>query len=103
MEALLLLRGEQEPPDEPLESLRSMAQARAVADASLAGVESCIAGLTAGELETTAPGLPGTRWQILLHMANHGTDHRGRVICQLKALGKPGFDQDLVHHLRGRF
>jgi len=100
---LALLRGEPEPPDEPFESFRSMAQAHAVADASLAGVASCIAGLTAGELETAAPGLPGTRWQILLHVANHGTDHRGRVICQLKILGKPGFDQDLVDHLRGRF
>jgi uncharacterized damage-inducible protein DinB len=100
---LAVLRGESQPPDEPFESFRSMAQARAAAEASLAGVESCIAGLTVEELETAVPGLPGTRWQLLLHVANHGTDHRGRVICQREVLGKSGFDQDLVHHLRGRF
>jgi len=100
---LALLRGEPDPPDEAFDGFHSMAQARAVADASLAEVESSIAGLTAGELEEALPGLPGTRWQILLHVANHGTDHRGRVICQLKALGKADFEQDLTLHLRGRF
>jgi uncharacterized damage-inducible protein DinB len=100
---LALLRGEPDPPDDPFDGFRSMAQARAVADASLAELESCISGLTSGELEQALPGMPGTRWQILLHVVNHGTDHRGRVICQLKALGKSDFEQDLVHHLRGRF
>jgi uncharacterized damage-inducible protein DinB len=97
------LRGEADPPDEPFDGFRNMAQARAAAETSLAALESYAAGLTDGELEELAAGLPGTRWQILLHVANHGTDHRGRVVCLLKALGKPGFDQDLVHHLRGRF
>jgi uncharacterized damage-inducible protein DinB len=100
---LALLRGEADPPDDPFDGFHSVAQARAVAETSLAEVESCIARLTAGELEEALPGLPGTRWQILLHVANHGTDHRGRVICQLKALGKRDFEQDLTLHLRGKF
>jgi len=98
-----LLQGQPEPPDDPFDDYRRPSQARAAAEASLDALESYAVGLTAGDLEAVLPGLPGTRWQILLHLANHGTDHRGRVICQLQALGKPGFEQDLVHHLRGKF
>lgn len=36
------------------------------------------------------------QWQILLHLVNHGTDHRATVLQQLNELGVKTFPQDLV-------
>ncbi len=38
-------------------------------------------------------------WQVLLHVVNHGTDHRAQVLRVLHDLGAPTFDQDLMGHL----
>lgn len=40
-----------------------------------------------------------TAWQILLHMVNHGTDHRAQILRALHDLGAPTFDQDLMSYL----
>jgi len=47
-------------------------------------------------------GIPGPNWQALLHLANHGTDHRSTVLEHLHALGVPTFDQDLILWLWGK-
>jgi uncharacterized damage-inducible protein DinB len=52
-------------------------------------------GLSQEELEEEAPGLPA-RGLVLLHMINHGTDHRATVLQKLHDLGAPTFDQDLI-------
>ncbi len=52
-------------------------------------------GLSQEALEADAPGLIA-RGLILLHMINHGTDHRSTVLQKLNALGAPTFDQDLI-------
>ena len=39
------------------------------------------------------------RWQILLHMVNHGTDHRAQILALLAAFGAATFEQDLMLHL----
>ncbi|MCY4145205.1 MAG: hypothetical protein OXE95_09145 [Chloroflexi bacterium] len=39
------------------------------------------------------------RWQILLHVVNHGTDHRAQILALLHELGAPTFEQDLILHL----
>ena len=36
------------------------------------------------------------QWQILLHLVNHGTDHRATVLQRLNELGVKTFPQDLV-------
>ena len=36
------------------------------------------------------------RGQILLHLVNHGTDHRATVLQRLHALGAPTFPQDFI-------
>ena len=51
------------------------------------------------ELSQNSNGSPGPRWQILLHMINHGTDHRSTVLQKLTEYGAPTFDQDLVFWL----
>ena len=38
------------------------------------------------------------RWEILLHMANHGTDHRAQILARLHELGADTIEQDLILH-----
>ncbi len=64
-------------------------------------------GLSREQLEESVdlvfPGRGGrhrnTRWQILLHVVNHGTDHRAQILALLHELGAPSFEQDLILHL----
>lgn len=39
------------------------------------------------------------RWQILQHVANHGTDHRAQMLRVIHDLGGPTFEQDLMIYL----
>jgi uncharacterized damage-inducible protein DinB len=38
-------------------------------------------------------------WQVLLHVLNHGTDHRAQTLSTLHSLGAPTFPQDYVIYL----
>jgi uncharacterized damage-inducible protein DinB len=55
--------------------------------------------LSEAGLFENSTGSPGPRWQILLHMINHGTDHRATVLQKLAEFGAPTFEQDLVFWL----
>jgi uncharacterized damage-inducible protein DinB len=55
-----------------------------------------VAALTEDELEAQPKDIPATRAQVLLHMINHGTDHRATVLQKLHALGAPTFGQDYI-------
>ncbi len=39
-------------------------------------------------------------WQIVLHLVNHGTHHRGQVSGMLRAMGKTPPVLDLIHFYR---
>ena len=76
--------------------------------ASIRGsVQDYALGLSREQLERTValhfPGRGGahhnTRWQILLHVVNHGTDHRAQILALLHDLGGQTFEQDLILHL----
>ncbi|MAS37603.1 MAG: hypothetical protein CL610_26640 [Anaerolineaceae bacterium] len=54
------------------------------------------------DLTRQPSGLSLTVWQVLLHVVNHGTDHRAQVLRALHDLGAPTFDQDLSYHLTSR-
>ncbi|HYO89858.1 MAG TPA: DinB family protein [Candidatus Limnocylindrales bacterium] len=66
-----------------------------------------VAGLSDAQLdepidyELTRYGGPkrSTRWQILAHVVNHGTDHRAQVLDLLHRLGAPNVEQDLIYYL----
>ena len=58
-----------------------------------------VASLSQTELEETPTGLPIPRWQALLHLANHGTDHRAQMLRILADLDAPTFEQDLLFHV----
>lgn len=73
-------------------------------------VQAYAAGLDSDQLQQSVelhfPGRGGshrnTRWQILLHVVNHGTDHRAQILALLHELGAPSFEQDLILHLWSR-
>lgn len=37
-------------------------------------------------------------WQILVHVVNHGTDHRAQMLRILHEFGAPTFEQDMMIH-----
>jgi uncharacterized damage-inducible protein DinB len=40
------------------------------------------------------------RWQMMQHVVNHGTYHRGQVVTMLRQLGAKGVGTDLIHFYR---
>lgn len=58
-----------------------------------------VAGLDEATLQTTPPDFNLTVWQVLLHLVNHGTDHRSQVLRALHDLGAPTFEQDFIFYV----
>jgi uncharacterized damage-inducible protein DinB len=52
--------------------------------------------LSEAELSQFPNDIPNPRWAALLHLVNHGTDHRATVLQKLDDLGAPTFDQDFI-------
>jgi uncharacterized damage-inducible protein DinB len=72
---------------------------RTLWDESAQAMLNYVSGLDEAALEATVPGLNKPAWQILAHVANHGTDHRAQILRLLHDLGAPTFDQDLIIYL----
>lgn len=58
-----------------------------------------LAGLSDADLAAILPGMGGPVWHVLLHVANHGTDHRAQTLRFLHDLGAPTFPQDMIFFL----
>jgi uncharacterized damage-inducible protein DinB len=43
-----------------------------------------------------------TRWEMIQHVVNHGTYHRGQVVAMLRQLGAKGVGTDLITFYRER-
>ena len=52
--------------------------------------------LTEAGLDQNPNDIPNARWQVLLHLVNHGTDHRSTVLQRLHEFSAPTFDQDFI-------
>lgn len=66
----------------------------ALDDATLAGTFTYTT--TSGKTYTQKVG------EILLHVVNHGTDHRAQTLAMLHQLGAPTVEQDFIFFLRER-
>src|SRR5690606_24754539 len=42
-------------------------------------------------------------WQVLIHVANHGTDHRAQLLALLHQLGVKTFPQDYAYFVYGHW
>lgn len=74
-------------------------QAAALWERTSADLAAYAASASEADLEANPRGMRGPAWHVLLHLVNHGTDHRAQVLRALHDLGAPTFDQDLVMHL----
>lgn len=73
--------------------------ARAIWEQAAAEVTDYAAHLTDADLERQPAGMPMTVWQTLLHLVNHGTDHRAQVLRALYDFGAPTFEQDFAYYM----
>jgi uncharacterized damage-inducible protein DinB len=71
---------------------------RAAWDEAAQGWADYLETLNDGVLDEMLPGMGEPLWQVLLHVANHGTDHRAQVLRALHDFGAPTFDQDMIFH-----
>jgi len=78
------------------EAYPARAAARAASESVARELLDYVNTLTEAELDQHPTDLPSPRWQVLLHMINHGTDHRATVLQKLTELGAPTFDQDFI-------
>jgi uncharacterized damage-inducible protein DinB len=84
-------------------AMRSLGDVRAAFDRSHPGLSDYIGSLTDADLDRPLPyqdsrGNPNERplWQLMTHVANHGTYHRGEAAAALSALGHSPGDLDFV-------
>lgn len=75
---------------------------RALWDGVSKDVIDYVVGLDEAGLARTPQGMGGPAWQVLVHMVNHGTDHRAQILRALHDFGAPTFDQDLILYLWNR-
>jgi uncharacterized damage-inducible protein DinB len=55
-----------------------------------------IGAMTEEELDQKPREFAHPSWVVLLHLVNHGTDHRSTVLQKLTEFGAPTFDQDFI-------
>lgn len=100
------LEGREVPPSLQPESFTDRAEVRRKWDAVEAEMRAYLARLT----DETAAALvhyPTSRrgpaqsfaWQILVHVVNHGTDHRSQMLALLYSLGAPTLEHDYMLYL----
>jgi uncharacterized damage-inducible protein DinB len=51
---------------------------------------------TEEDLNQKPPEFTHPSWAVLLHLVNHGTDHRSTILQKLTELNAPTFDQDFI-------
>lgn len=78
------------------EDYSTRAAAREIYESVMKDLAEYIPTLTEADLNLPNDKIAEPRWQILLHIINHGTDHRSTVLQRLHEFGAPTFDQDFV-------
>jgi len=84
------------------EDYTTCAQAQEIFENVMKDLSEYSSALTEADLNTPNDKVAEPRWQILLHLVNHGTDHRSTVLQRLHEFGAPNFDQDFIMWLWNR-
>ena len=84
------------------EDYSTRAEAQQVFEQVAKDLSEYVNSLTAEELNQNPNDLPNPRWVVILHIINHGTDHRSTVLQRLHEYGAPTFDQDFIMWLWSR-
>ena len=78
------------------EDYTTRAQAREAFESVAKDLADYSSTLTEVDLNSPNDKVAEPRWQVILHIINHGTDHRATVLQKLTELGAPTFDQDFI-------
>ena len=84
------------------EDYTTRAQAQEVFESVAKDLAEYVSTLTEADLNTPNDKVLEPRWQVILHIINHGTDHRSTVLQRLHEFGAPTFDQDFIMWLWSR-
>ena len=87
---------DQDPPKKKYEDYPDRATVRAFWDTTAKDISDYAETLTEPELGENPMDIQNPRWQVLLHIINHGTDHRSTVLQRLHEFGATTFDQDFI-------
>jgi Uncharacterized protein conserved in bacteria len=87
---------EQDPPKRQYEDYPDRTSVRAFWEAMANNLAEYAETLTEAKLRESPVDIQEPRWQVLLHIINHGTDHRSTVLQKLHEFGAPTFDQDFI-------
>jgi len=80
-------------------SYNSRYAVRALCERVAADMLEFVSGLEEEQLAYVPPCLQMPVWQVLLHLMNHGTDHRAQLLRILHDFQLPTFDQDFLFYL----
>ena len=89
-------RGEEEGPEPEGEPLPTVDELRARWDAEWEAVDAWLPSLTNDFVATVFEGIPV--WQMLVHVVNHGTQHRSEAAALLTAEGRSPGELDLINY-----
>ncbi|MCA9883603.1 MAG: DinB family protein [Anaerolineae bacterium] len=94
-------------PDHSHLTLPRRTDVRAAWDAVEGRWKAYVDGITEEELNRVVTFMRGNGeqlnfpvWQIIVHMVNHGTDHRGQILRIVHDMGGETFEQDMFFYLR---
>ena len=78
------------------EDYTTRAQAREAFESVAKDLADYSSTLTEVDLNSPNDKVAEPRWQVILHIINHGTDHRSTVLQRLHEFGASTFDQDFI-------
>jgi len=93
---------EQDPPKRNYEDYPDRASAGAFWNTTEWDLRNYIENLTDTELNENPLEISNPRWQVFLHVINHGTDHCSTVLQRLHEFGVPTFEQDFIFWIWNR-
>ncbi len=92
----LASRGEEEGPEPEVEPLPTIEELRARWDEEWTAADAWLATLTDEFVAIVYDGIPV--WQMLVHVVNHGTQHRAEAAALLTAEGRSPGQLDLIDY-----
>lgn len=93
-------QGTGEEPEPEREALPSIDQLRERWEAEWAAVDAWLATVTDGFIGHVHEGVPV--WQMLVHVVNHGTQHRAEAGALLTAAGRSPGELDMINYAEER-
>jgi|SRR5688572_25786621 uncharacterized damage-inducible protein DinB len=93
---------DQDEPGLELEDYSNRAIVREFWDNTAKDLAEYVETLTEAELAEHPMDISHPRWEVFLHIINHGTDHRSTILQKLHEFGAPTFDQDFIYWVRSR-